>query len=305
MHEAIENLPFISVVIPVLNNSDEIVKTLDALCHQTYPRDRFEIIVIDNGSEDDTVKKVKSYPEVRLLFEHNYKGSPYSARNRGIETARGTVIAFLDATCEPVSEWLDQGVKTLVGDEIDLVGGNVLFRINGKPTITNIYERLTTLRVKDSIETSKSTVTANLFVYKSLFDKIGLFPEGLRSGGDTRWTKRASAEGYTLMYSEHALVYKKPRSAGEFLVKMWRFGKARPQRWEEENIKVNVLKLFVNAFRPPARNAVRKIISERGQPDMEKYLTRLWLYHYAVKFTQSIGNIYGIHLIRSKIKGKK
>jgi len=297
--------PFLSVIIPVYNNEQGISRVLDALQQQTYPREQYEIIVIDNGSDDNSVDVIKRYPDVSLLFEHRYKGSPYSARNRGIEQALGDILIFLDSTCVPIKNWLQHGIDCMIHNKADLLGGNIKFHFPSKIKVHHIYESLMTIRVKESIERRQSMIGGNLFVKKQVFSELGKFPEGLRSGGDVRWTTMATSRGFILVYNEHAVVYIKPKSLHKFFSKMWRFGKARPQRWEEENIKVNVLKLFLNAFRPPARSAVRKIISERGQPEMEKYLTRLWLYHFAVKFIQNIGNIYGIYLIRLKNRGRK
>jgi glycosyltransferase AglE len=291
--------PFVSVVIPVLNDGRELERILCRLHEQTYPDNRYEIIVIDNGSSDNTIDVVRNHPRAVLLFEHTHKNSPYSARNRGIEKAIGEIIAFLDATCEPTRDWLMRGIEMFKNNDTELVGGNVQFRLNGTPSLTNIYEKLMTLRVKDSILQNNATVTANLFVYKWIIEDIGMFQEGIRSGGDIMWTKEATLKGYKLKYSEDALVLKRPRSRKEFLLKMWRFGKARPQRWQKENIKVSVVKLFLNAFRPPKLRRLREIISQRGEVYMEAYVIRLWMYHYVVRIIQHMGNIYGYMLIKS------
>lgn len=285
--------PHVSVIIPVYNNAQGISRVLDALQQQTYPRERYEIIVIDNGSDDNSVDVIKRYPDVRLLFEHRYKGSPYSARNRGIEQARGDILIFLDSTCVPIKSWLQHGIDCMIHNMADLLGGNIKFHFPPKIKVHHIYESLMTIRVKESIERRQSMIGGNLFIRKQVIDALGKFPEGLRSGGDIRWTSMATSRGFKLVFCECAVVYIKPRSFGKFLGKMWRFGKARPQRWEEENVKINLLKLFLNAFRPPARSAVRKFISERGEPYMEKYHIRLWLYHYAARVVQGIGNVYG------------
>lgn len=291
--------PFISVIIPILNDEKEIGKVLDALRCQTYPTNKIEVIVVDNGSVDNSVELVASYPEVKLLFEHKFKNSPYSARNRGIEAAQGEIVAFLDATCTPSKDWISYGVQSLFKNNADMVGGNVQFQFHNAPTISNFYEKLTTLRVKESIQFNKTTVTANLFVNKSLFDKLGLFPEGIRSGGDSLWTKRATNEGYKLIYCENALVTKQHRTTKAFLIKMWRFGKARPYRWQQENRKVSILKLFINAFRPPPYNGFKKKSLNRGEPYTEKYFLRLWMYHYMVKIIQHTGYVYGEIKIRT------
>ena len=297
--------PFVSVIIPIYNNARGLSRVLGALQEQTYPCNRYEILVIDNGSDDNFIDVIKQYPDVRLLCEHRHKGSPYSARNRGIEQAFGDILVFLDSTCFPVNNWLYEGIHCMMQAKADLLGGNIKFDFPDKVKMHHIYESLMTIRVKESIEKKQAMIGGNLFVKKQVFDALGKFPEGLRSGGDIRWTSMATQRGFHLVYGEHALVYIKPRSLCKFFSKMWRFGKARPQRWEEENIEVSAFKLFFNAFRPPAVKAVRRIISERGDPAMMNYLKRLWLYHYAVKFIQNIGNIYGVHLVNYNKKDRK
>ena len=76
---------------------------LKALSDQTYPRARFEIIVIDNGSTDQTSKIAE---EMGAVVLHETKRSPYCARNVGINSCRGEWLAFTDAGCVPSKDWL-------------------------------------------------------------------------------------------------------------------------------------------------------------------------------------------------------
>ena len=88
------NEPTVSVVIPAYNVADLIGATLDSVLEQTYHD--FEIIVVDDGSTDSTREVVATYGEpVRYVRKVN--GGSASARNRGIQEARGTYVAFLDA----------------------------------------------------------------------------------------------------------------------------------------------------------------------------------------------------------------
>jgi len=96
--------PFASVIVPVYNGSHTIDELLDSLVSQTYPRERYEIIVIDNNSQDGTPERVQHYP-VQLLYEREEQNS-YAARNRGIQAARGEAIVFTDAACVAHPDWL-------------------------------------------------------------------------------------------------------------------------------------------------------------------------------------------------------
>ncbi len=95
--------PQISVVIPVYNGQDVLGDCLRAVETQSFDRERFEIIVIDDGSTDDTAAVAEKY-NVRLVRQAN-AGST-EARNRGFSEARGEWVASLDADCIPSRTWL-------------------------------------------------------------------------------------------------------------------------------------------------------------------------------------------------------
>jgi hypothetical protein len=91
-----ENIPKVSVVIPTFNRAGLIHEAIKSVLNQSY-RD-FELIVIDNGSTDDTAIVVKSFPDnrIRYFYQQN-SGSPVLPRNKGIKQASGKYIAFLDS----------------------------------------------------------------------------------------------------------------------------------------------------------------------------------------------------------------
>src|SRR5690625_4626709 len=107
-------IPDISVIIPVLDNEDGLRACVHALQQQSLPSERFEIIVVDNGSEDGTLEAAGELP-VRLFSQVEPK-TPYAARNRGLKEARGRIIAFTDSLCIPDRQWLENGLKRLERD---------------------------------------------------------------------------------------------------------------------------------------------------------------------------------------------
>src|SRR5690625_514486 len=112
-------IPDISVIIPVLDNEDGLRACVHALQQQSLPSERFEIIVVDNGSEDGTLEAAGELP-VRLFSQVEPK-TPYAARNRGLKEARGRIIAFTDSLCIPDRQWLENGLKRLESEEADLL----------------------------------------------------------------------------------------------------------------------------------------------------------------------------------------
>jgi len=88
--------PFFSVVIPTYNRSAKIKKTIDSLIKQSFKE--FEVIVVDNGSDDDTREVIESYHDMRLKYIYQEgSGSPANPRNTGIKNAKSDWICFLDS----------------------------------------------------------------------------------------------------------------------------------------------------------------------------------------------------------------
>ncbi|MEK7619182.1 MAG: glycosyltransferase family 2 protein [Patescibacteria group bacterium] len=96
----------ISVIIPAFNEADYLPKALEALARQTFPRESFEIIVVDNASTDATCEVARAHGADRVVTEH--KRGTNQARQRGLEESRGKIVAFLDADCIPPVDWLER-----------------------------------------------------------------------------------------------------------------------------------------------------------------------------------------------------
>lgn len=98
--------PFVSIIIPTYNSAKVIGLCLDAACYQNYPRDRFETILVDNNSSDNTVSLAKTYP-VRII---RCRGTPPQVcrqRNLGVEHSRGNYIYILDHDMEMPKNFLN------------------------------------------------------------------------------------------------------------------------------------------------------------------------------------------------------
>ncbi|MFN6945100.1 MAG: glycosyltransferase [Cytophagaceae bacterium] len=204
-NEALE--PFVSVIVPVYNDAGRIEKCIEALMNQTYPQNRYEILIVDNGSTDDTCSVIKKYP-VKLLAEKE-KQSSYAARNKGIKNAMGEVIAFTDSDCIPASNWIEKGVKNLLQTHnCGLVAGriNIFFRKPDKPNAVELYDSITNFKQKEDLEKRRFGSTANVFTFKSVFDKVGLFNDSLKSGGDNEWGRRVFSSGYSQIYADDVCV---------------------------------------------------------------------------------------------------
>jgi glycosyltransferase involved in cell wall biosynthesis len=198
--------PFVSVIVPVFNDPVRLANCLLALERQTYPEDRFEIIVVDNGS-DVSVDGIVAYHRNARSVTERRPGS-YVARNLGIALARGEIIAFTDADCTPSPRWLEAGVSTLTRFPGCVVAGSVDVVVSRPeaPTMVELYERSRGFLQEKYVRVDGYGATANLFTYKVVFANVGSFDEELKSYGDVEWGRRAALSGFELRYCPDALV---------------------------------------------------------------------------------------------------
>lgn len=200
-----DRLPFASVIVPVYNDLDRLVICLGSLENQIYPRDSYEVIVVDNGSDIDIEAVTSEFHHVRNIAELT-PGS-FAARNAGIAIAKGDVFAFTDSDCIPASDWLKNGVESL-GLGIGLVGGKVDIFVEDPAHLTavDLHEIICGFPQERFIKKYKWSVSANLFTTRKVLQKVGVFNPVLKSGGDKEWGQRVFESGYRQVYSADARV---------------------------------------------------------------------------------------------------
>ena len=209
-----EDDPFVSVIIPVFNDGERLKHCLAALAQQTYPRSRYEIIVVDNGSDhwQEVNAMVESYgleAEARIFFANEPTPGSYAARNKGISLARGEVIAFTDADCIPAPNWLETGVQIFAETpNCGLVAGQIQMfcRNPDRPTMVELYESVMGLPQQMFLERYHYGATANVFTTRQVIKQVGEFDASLKSSGDVDWGQRVYAQGYQQVYADLVLV---------------------------------------------------------------------------------------------------
>lgn len=227
--------PQFSVIVPVWNGRDSIARCLQALAAQTYPRDRFEVIVVDNGSDDGTAEVARGFDDVTVLSET--KPGSYAARNHGLAQARGEYVFFTDADCIPRPNWIEAGAAAAQRHpDAGVIAGPVeLFREGPGGAMCAQYERMFSFRQSQTITEGRCT-TANWLCRRSIMQSLGGFNDELRSGGDWEFSQRITRAGYAPAYAEDMavdhpvratlsdLVRKRRRVIGGF----WTRGRSRP-----------------------------------------------------------------------------
>jgi glycosyltransferase involved in cell wall biosynthesis len=195
--------PFVSVIIPHYRDLAGLEICLTALERQTYPRDRFEILVADNASpEGPQAVEAVVRGRGRLLVINDRGAGP--ARNGGVEASRGETLAFIDSDCVAEPAWLEEGVRAL--DRFEVVGGKVKVLVADPDRMTGAeaFERVFAFDFKTYIEKKGFTGAGNLFCSRTLFDQVGGFRTGLSE--DVEWSRRATATGARLGYAPAAVV---------------------------------------------------------------------------------------------------
>lgn len=226
--------PFVSVVVPVYNDPDGLRTTLESLVAQTYPTSAYEIVVVDNGSEDGTLSVARAmatdHPDVvRVERETDVQGS-YAARNTGIRSTTGEYLAFVDADVVADPDWLEAGMATIRERDADYVGCRVDIS-RSERTLAGLYNELTGFPVQRYIEENAFAPTCALFVAREVFDEVGAFDANLVSGGDTEFGQRVAASGRDLHYAPDARVTHPARtSLRSLLEKYVRVGRGMEQR---------------------------------------------------------------------------
>jgi glycosyltransferase involved in cell wall biosynthesis len=214
-----ERPPLVSVVIPVLNGEEHIGTCLDALRRVDYPKERYEILVVDNGSTDRTADVLSRYP-VRALYEP--RRGPAQARNRGIAAARGDIVAFTDADCVPSTGWLRELVRGFDHGDIGGVAGEILPYPPKTPAekYAARIRHLSPVRYM-SREILPFAVTANLAFRREVFGKVGLLDVDSPRGGESTdfCTRFCRGTGQRLELAPRAIVLHRHRSTAWELFK--------------------------------------------------------------------------------------
>jgi glycosyltransferase involved in cell wall biosynthesis len=213
--------PFISVIIPHLNQLEGLEACLNSLDSQSLNRALFEVIVVDNGSIAAPEDVVARHPGTRLLRE--LQPGPGLARNRGIQAATGNILAFIDADCRAHREWLRSALCALHSLPAGtILGGDVqIWRADDKTfTAIEAYEGVFAYRFKLYIEQHGFSGTGNLVVRRSDFEKIGPFA-GIQIAEDIEWGRRARAAEFTFRYVPKMIVFHPARQSLQELYAKW------------------------------------------------------------------------------------
>lgn len=177
----------ISIITPMYNSANYISRMVEAVNNLDYPKDLIEIIIIDNGSDDNSVDIVKNM-NVRCTV---MKGVSISQmRNAGASMATGEVLGFVDSDCIVNSDWAKKAIEFISGD-VGIVGG--YYGLGDSPG----WIEKTWYELKKDVSGDVSFVSAgNMVIKAALFHEVNGFDENLETGEDWDFCQRVIEAGY-------------------------------------------------------------------------------------------------------------
>jgi GT2 family glycosyltransferase len=203
-------IPFFSIIVPTYDRPEALTACVQAIRQLDYPQDRFEVIIVDDGSPvpvEGYGYHVQDDLTIRVLRQSN--AGPASARNMGAQQARGDILAFTDDDCLPTTQWLRELARSADEAPTGLVGGRT---VNGLDH--NLYSTASQMIVDEAYAYFLSRdsdlrffASNNMAVSANLFQESGGFDPSFRTSEDRDFCDRWIRRGHPLVYAPKALVY--------------------------------------------------------------------------------------------------
>ncbi|MBS9384821.1 MAG: glycosyltransferase [Dolichospermum sp. BR01] len=208
----LENKIVFSIIIPTYNRPQPLTNCLQSLADLDYPDNRFEVIVVDDGSKislKTVVKPLQNQLNLTLIPQAN--AGPATARNTGAKQAQGKFLAFIDDDCTPANNWLQVLETYLIAHANDLIGGCIINALS-----ENIYATASQALL-DYIYASYQNKTKfpqfftsnNIALSAENFWAIGGFDTNfpLAAAEDREFCDRLLSHNYKMRYAPESIVY--------------------------------------------------------------------------------------------------
>lgn len=221
--------PFCSIVVATHRRPEQLLACLDALSQLEYPRDRFEVIVVDDGGSDPLGRSLQPFRDrLDLTLIVQRRAGAAAARNRGVAHSRGDLLAFTDDDCLPDPGWLAALASRHVCDSDRALGGRTISGLTDNP-----YSAMSDLVVAVGYEQNNPNQDAarffasnNLAVPAEGFTAVGGFDPEFKSSEDRDLCDRWLARGSEMSYVPDAVVrHAHPLTFWSFCRQYFRYGR--------------------------------------------------------------------------------
>ncbi|MEM6524970.1 MAG: glycosyltransferase [Bacteroidota bacterium] len=211
-----------SIIIPVRNEGDNIVKVLETIKANRFPGSNYEIIVVDDHSEDDTSEKVKQFRNDIICVKLQRTAGKKAALTKGIEIAKGDVIITTDADCQVSRNWLCSIASHFENSDVKLLSGAVSFR-----PLKKVFDKLQAIEFSSLVGVGASSIYlrkpgmcngANLSFLKTTYFEVGGYSDNFNiASGDDEFLMHKIADRYPKSVgfntNPDGVVYTKPQSS--------------------------------------------------------------------------------------------
>lgn len=201
------NLLRVSVIVPTYNAERTIEKCLNAISHQTYPRNDYEIIVVDDGSLDNSKNIIDKFSDIHYVWQSN-KG-PSAARNAGAQQARGEIIVYTDSDCIAQPDWLEKMLKPF--DDPNVIGAKGVYLTQQKELLARFaqkefeerYRVLAQHKYIDFVDSYSAAFRKKEFLNVGGFDT----QFSVANNEDVELSYKLAGKGYKMVFVPDAVVY--------------------------------------------------------------------------------------------------
>jgi len=188
-----KTLPFVSFIIPTLNAEKTLYLCLKSVFEIDYPKNKYEILIIDNGSTDNTLKIAQKF-KIKYFIKPNLTIA--ALRNYGAQHSKGEILAFVDADCIIQKDWLKNAINILTDEKIGVTGCYY-----GIPQNASWIVRAWYLPQNVSLQKVNFIPSGNLIVKREVFNKVRGFDKKLITGEDYDFCQRVKKAGYSIISS--------------------------------------------------------------------------------------------------------
>jgi GT2 family glycosyltransferase len=203
----------VSVVIPTYNRCGRLEQVLRAVAAQTYPRHLYEVVVISDGSTDDTDAYMRDRPPTDVTFIEQSNAGPAAARNRGVEAAAGTLLLFVDDDVIASPQLVERHVAHQRGADDLVVVGPMLTPdgVELHPWVAweqaMLYRQYDAMLAGEYDATPRQFYTGNASVARDQVLAVGGFDPRFRRAEDIELAYRLEAAGCRFRFDPQAIGY--------------------------------------------------------------------------------------------------
>lgn len=209
--------PMVSIVVPTYNRKELLRAALESLACLVYPTNRYEVIVVDDGSTDGTDRTIRNIMEsgpLRLVYLRQPHAGVTAARNRAVRAARGEFILFTDDDCTFPPDWITRLLEPMGSATVGAVGGPDLAPEDATLFVQCVDYSVTSFVGTGGVRRKGKASLANYYprgcnvvVRRTAIDRIGPFDPTLTAGEEIELGHRLKQAGYELRYAPGAFVF--------------------------------------------------------------------------------------------------